>query len=241
MVRLSMLAAASLIALVPAAANAQPTRSADDYVCALSGKCGDQPAADQSKDAPETKGFSLGIKRGPAPDQAVAAPTTKGFTLGRNVPGAAPAKPAANNGRFSLGTKPAPKAVRPAKVASRPTVRPAAAMAPSRRVDLRLSFENGSADLTSQAREEARVFAEAMKRPELSGKRFLIEGHTDAKGVRAANIELSQRRAAAVADYLASLGVERSRIETRGVGPDQPLPGKRRADPANRRVEAELL
>lgn len=108
------------------------------------------------------------------------------------------------------------------------------------RADLRLSFELGSADLTPQAREEAKVFAESLQRPELAGKRFLIEGHTDSSGGRSYNLLLSQRRAAAVADYIASLGVERDRLRTRGFGYDRPLPGHSTDSPENRRVEAVL-
>jgi outer membrane protein OmpA-like peptidoglycan-associated protein len=108
-------------------------------------------------------------------------------------------------------------------------------------MDLRLSFLLGSAQLTDQAQEEAKVFAEALRRPELSGKRFLIEGHTDSSGSRALNMDLSKRRAQAVADYLTSLGVTSDRLQVRGYGPDRPLPGHRPSSPDNRRVEAELL
>ena len=87
----------------------------------------------------------------------------------------------------------------------------------------------------------ARIFAQSLMRPELAGKRFLIEGHTDLRGGRALNVPLSERRAQAVADFLASQGVDRSRLVPRGLGSDVPLPGHRSTDPANRRVEAALL
>ena len=108
-------------------------------------------------------------------------------------------------------------------------------------MDLRLSFLLGSAELTNQAREEAKVFAQAMLRPELANKRFLIEGHTDSSGSRALNLDLSKRRAAAVVDYLSGLGIGRDRLDARGYGPDRPLPGRRPSSPDNRRVEAKLL
>jgi len=110
-----------------------------------------------------------------------------------------------------------------------------------RRMDLRLSFLLGSAELTRQARAEAGVFADALQRPQLITRRFLIEGHTDSSGSRLRNLDLSRRRAAAVVDYLASLGVERDRLDARGYGPDRPLPGHRPTSPDNRRVEAKLL
>lgn len=108
-------------------------------------------------------------------------------------------------------------------------------------MDLRVSFLLGSAELTAQAREEAKVFAEALRRPELAAKHFMIEGHTDSSGSRAMNVGLSKRRAQAVADYLSGLGVSSDRLEVHGYGPDRPLPGHRASSPENRRVEAELL
>jgi outer membrane protein OmpA-like peptidoglycan-associated protein len=54
-------------------------------------------------------------------------------------------------------------------------------------------------------------------------------------------MDLSRRRAEAVAQFLESQGVERSRIEVRGFGPNEPLPGRNAYDPRNRRVEARLI
>jgi outer membrane protein OmpA-like peptidoglycan-associated protein len=85
------------------------------------------------------------------------------------------------------------------------------------------------------------VFAQAINLPKLAMRKFLIEGHTDAKGDRQVNLELSRRRAEAVADYLASLGVGRDRLEVQGFGPDRPLAGRPPSDEANRRVEAALI
>ena len=61
-------------------------------------------------------------------------------------------------------------------------------------------------------------------------------------GDRKHNLDLSQRRADAVRDFLVKLGVESSRIKTRGFGPDQP---KNKNDTPegrlmNRRVEVML-
>jgi outer membrane protein OmpA-like peptidoglycan-associated protein len=80
-----------------------------------------------------------------------------------------------------------------------------------------------------------------VKNPALASRKFIIEGHTDAQGDRQLNLDLSRRRAEAVADYLSSLGVERDRLEVRGYGPDRPLPGRSPKDEANRRVEAVLV
>ncbi|RHW17096.1 OmpA family protein [Sphingomonas gilva] len=104
-----------------------------------------------------------------------------------------------------------------------------------------LSFELNSAEMTAGAKDRAKVFAQALNTPELRNSRFLIEGHTDSVGGRAANRELSQRRAQSVADFLVAQGVDRSRLEVQGFGYDQPLPGKPASADENRRVEAALI
>ena len=55
----------------------------------------------------------------------------------------------------------------------------------------------------------------------------LVTGHTDRLGSQAYNQKLSERRAATVRDYLVSQGVDRSKIETLGMGKTQPVPGVR--------------
>jgi len=53
----------------------------------------------------------------------------------------------------------------------------------------------------------------------------LVTGHTDRLGSQQYNQKLSERRAAAVANYLASKGVPKDKIETLGMGKTQPVPG----------------
>ncbi len=53
--------------------------------------------------------------------------------------------------------------------------------------------------------------------------RIEIQGHTDDRGGRQHNQDLSQRRAGAVRDWLVRAGVDVSRLEARGYGQDQPL------------------
>jgi outer membrane protein OmpA-like peptidoglycan-associated protein len=66
-----------------------------------------------------------------------------------------------------------------------------------------------------------------------------IEGHTDARGKRAHNMQLSQARAESVRQHLVGLGVEIPRMEARGYGPDQPIETNKTAAgrEKNRRVE----
>jgi outer membrane protein OmpA-like peptidoglycan-associated protein len=69
-----------------------------------------------------------------------------------------------------------------------------------------------------------------------------VVGHTDSSGTHEYNVQLSQRRAASVGQYLQSQGVEPVRIVTTGMGPDYPIADN--ATPAgkqqNRRVELVL-
>ena len=53
----------------------------------------------------------------------------------------------------------------------------------------------------------------------------LVTGHTDRLGSQQYNQKLSERRAAAVAAYLAAKGVPKDKIETLGMGKTQPVPG----------------
>ena len=69
-----------------------------------------------------------------------------------------------------------------------------------------------------------------------------IVGYTDSTGSRQHNMDLSQRRAQSVANYLTAQGVDGSRLSTRGAGPDQPIASNATADgrAQNRRVEVNL-
>lgn len=55
------------------------------------------------------------------------------------------------------------------------------------------------------------------------GMRVLIEGHTDSWGSDAYNLDLSDRRAASVRQYLIGRGVEPHRLESVGLGETQPI------------------
>jgi len=73
--------------------------------------------------------------------------------------------------------------------------------------------------------------------------RVLIIGHTDDTGGRDKNVKLSTERAEAVKAYLVGKGIEPSRIQTRGAGPDEPLDSNATAvgRQRNRRIEFKLI
>ena len=69
-----------------------------------------------------------------------------------------------------------------------------------------------------------------------------VFGHTDSDGADAYNQTLSERRAASVADYLVTRGVQSARIATRGFGETQPVAsnGTEQGKASNRRVEIKI-
>ena len=243
---------AGLLAGAPALAQQSDVNS---YLCTFAGKCGaeaKQVDDTPTKAAPQTKGFRLATGQAqPGSQPTIAAPTTKGFRIATGASQPVTAAPTTRGFRVARGAA-APVTAEPMRrvgrasgagtrsrgyaVASRPAPTPGAA-----RADLMLTFEYNSAAMTKSAETRARGFAEALMLPELKDKRFLIEGHTDARGSRQVNVDLSRRRAQTVADFLVAQGVDRTRVEVKGVGPDEPLPGRGAAAEANRRVEAVLL
>lgn len=76
-------------------------------------------------------------------------------------------------------------------------------------------------DLTPEARQILERQAAWMRR--YNTVRILISGNCDERGTREYNLALGARRANAARDYLISLGIEPSRIETVSYGKERPL------------------
>jgi outer membrane protein OmpA-like peptidoglycan-associated protein len=215
---------------------AKGTPSVEAYLCTFAGKCAADTAPQAERDAPATKGFRFARPTAAAvpapasqPERGATALHNRALVQGRTARRRYAPAPA-QSGYAAVGARPA--AMAPGAIAAN-VGRP--------RADLMIGFEYNSARLTAEGVSAAQVFARSMMMPELQGKRFLIEGHTDRRGGQALNAQLSARRADAVAEYLVSQGVARNRLDTRGLGASSPLPGHRSSDPANRRVEAELI
>ncbi len=118
-------------------------------------------------------------------------------------------------------------------------VAPSASSEAAPSVSLNVQFAEGSADLTAGAMQTLNELGKALNEPALAGYRFRIEGHTDTVGTADYNKELSDRRAAAVAQYLeTNFKVDANRLQPVGMGeqgllvstPDQT------SEPRNRRV-----
>lgn len=83
------------------------------------------------------------------------------------------------------------------------------------------TFGIGSADLLPAAYAELDKLVRVMF--EEPNSRWLIEGHTDNTGSAKTNKELSLKRAKSVLNYFISKGLNPSRFEVRGLGPDFPI------------------
>ena len=71
-----------------------------------------------------------------------------------------------------------------------------------------------------------------------------VEGHTDARGKRNHNLDLSKRRAASVVRFLVNKGLDSGRLEAVGYGPDRPVvknASSKEQHAQNRRVEFKLI
>jgi outer membrane protein OmpA-like peptidoglycan-associated protein len=107
-----------------------------------------------------------------------------------------------------------------------------------------INFEFGSADLTADGMRQLDEFGAAMQSPELGNLHLRVEGHTDDLGEAEYNLDLSQQRASAVAQYLYSnYGIERERLDVLGLGEESPLipDTSLEARAKNRRVEMVFL
>lgn len=103
-----------------------------------------------------------------------------------------------------------------------------------------VNFASGSAVLTPAAQRALDPVGQALASPALANYRFRIEGHTDTTGDTGSNQLLSERRAAAVRDYLVQrYGVSGVRLEVVGLGETRLLvqTGDEVSEVRNRRVQ----
>ncbi|MDO9316849.1 MAG: OmpA family protein [Gammaproteobacteria bacterium] len=118
--------------------------------------------------------------------------------------------------------KPAAPVERPA-VAAAPA--PAPAPAPSLPMEVTLSasslFDFDKTDLKAEGIQALDKLVQDMRN--LDYEFVLVTGHTDRIGAHDYNLNLSQRRADAVKNYLVSAGIPAARITSRGVNSDEPV------------------
>jgi outer membrane protein OmpA-like peptidoglycan-associated protein len=169
-----------------------------------------------------------------------------------------PAAGAAGAGAASLGSAPAAgrtrnlviEAAPPAPAAPAPAVQPAPAPAapapttagaPGPGLSLPIAFEPNTAQLRPESGEMIGMLVAAMLSRELRQTRFLIEGHTEARGTPAQNLRLSRDRAEQLRLALVTMGVPGERLSAVGKGSSEPLNARDPRAPENRRVRVVPL
>jgi outer membrane protein OmpA-like peptidoglycan-associated protein len=108
-------------------------------------------------------------------------------------------------------------------------------------VNLNIPFELNSAALKPQASEQLKQLQLALSSPSLGNNRFVVAGHTDAKGSAEYNKQLSLRRAETVKHFLVEKGIDPARLDTVGYGSEKLLSPDHPDDPSNRRVEIRAI
>lgn len=82
-------------------------------------------------------------------------------------------------------------------------------------------FALDSSALSDAARAVIQANVEELKKR--ASAKVLVEGHADSRGTSEYNLALGDRRAAAVRDYLVSLGITADRVTTVSKGKEQPF------------------
>jgi outer membrane protein OmpA-like peptidoglycan-associated protein len=87
-------------------------------------------------------------------------------------------------------------------------------------ITVKVPFKTGKADLPPKATEQLDPLADALKLAR--NREILVEGHTDSQGSAEKNLDLSQKRAEAVREYLIEQQVPADRVSATGVGENMP-------------------
>jgi len=105
----------------------------------------------------------------------------------------------------------------------------------------KILFDFNSSELKAGSRAALQKMADVFKKYDKTD--MTVTGHTDNVGTASYNLQLSERRAKAVADYLMSLGVSRDRMRIMGFGLERPVASNDSAEgrSQNRRVEIHIV
>jgi outer membrane protein OmpA-like peptidoglycan-associated protein len=101
-----------------------------------------------------------------------------------------------------------------------------------------INFENNSVAFEPESYRTIGLIADALHHPLLLQYKFLVVGHTNATGDAKHNLDLSARRAEAIAEALGTtLSVEPNRLLSIGVGSEMPVDTANPKAADNRRVQ----
>jgi outer membrane protein OmpA-like peptidoglycan-associated protein len=105
-------------------------------------------------------------------------------------------------------------------------------------IDLEITFDYNSADISASSLSSVQALGKALSDPNLKGSTFVVAGHTDAAGSEGYNQDLSERRADSIKRYLVEkYGIAANDLVTVGYGKSKPKDPNAPMDPANRRVQ----
>jgi len=105
-------------------------------------------------------------------------------------------------------------------------------------IDLEITFDYNSAEISASSLAGVQALGKALSDPRLKGSTFVVAGHTDAVGGEAYNQDLSERRADSIKRYLVDkFGIAGDDLVTVGYGKSKPKDPNAPMDPANRRVQ----
>lgn len=194
-----------------------------------------------------------------------------GFTAAQGAPPAVPEtrqmidalKPGANRGMRNLLVRPAAPEPEASAAAGAPVGATTSVMAPAApptaapatttsttsvgtadplpSLSLAIQFDLNSARVRPESGAVLGNLVAALMSPDLKSNRFVIEGHTDARGSAVANLKLSQERADEVRLYLVALGVHPARLKAVGKGSTELANARDPQSAENRRVRVLTL
>ncbi len=101
-----------------------------------------------------------------------------------------------------------------------------------------IDFANNSVAIEPQSYRTVGLIADALHHPNLLNYKFLVVGHSSSTGDAKHNLELSQQRADAIREALATtFAISPDRLFAVGVGQEYPIEGKDPTSADNRRVQ----
>ena len=157
-------------------------------------------------------------------------PLTRGLSIGP------PADPAvvAEQGRFVEKIR--GRSTRSLSISEREEIAAIAKDKPN--IDLEITFEYNSADISSKSLPAVQTLGRALTNPDLKGSTFIVAGHTDAAGGESYNQDLSERRADSIKRYLTDkYGIAGSDLVTVGYGKSKLKDPAQPMAEVNRRVQ----
>lgn len=121
-------------------------------------------------------------------------PLTRGLSIGPQ------ADPVPNAAETKLIQSVRGRTTRSLSSAEREEIATAAKDKPN--IDLEITFDYNSADISAKSLPSVQALGRALTNPDLKGSTFVVAGHTDAAGGESYNQDLSERRADSIKRYL---------------------------------------